>query len=95
MNISKICIHIIEGIINHSFFHSNEHINEVSKRRLKICSSCVYNSKNVNSKKIKRTFKSFMFRRPDDYCILCKCNLKLKSKCLHCECDLLKWKKEK
>lgn len=66
----------------------------LSKKRLSICNSCIYNSKNFYADDNHR--KSFIkkiisFVRKDSYCILCSCNIKLKTKCKECHCDMNKW----
>jgi len=86
---------IFEALTNHLFHSNDPQINKISKERLKICADCLYNSKNKQDKQKRIFLQRIFIKRPDAYCMLCHCNLKLKSKCLHCECDLLKWRKEK
>ena len=70
---------IINGVSNSLkfFFLSKDKKNEIKRRRL-ICSKCEFNSKNVDIK----TY------RLDVHCILCSCNIKLKTASLISNCGM-------
>lgn len=55
-----------------------EKILEVSAKRLEICHSCEFHSKNTKG----------ALERLYDHCTLCKCPDKSKSSCLSCRCAL-------
>lgn len=73
---------VYEGWRNHKFPPSElkEIIKKVSDERMAVCEGCEFNSK------FHKTI------RPDVHCVECGCTLSAKTKCLSCECPLLKWK---
>jgi hypothetical protein len=73
---------ILEGAWNSIFV--KERVEEVAIDRLKICNECPHNSNTAQ----KNGYKTF---RPDYHCILCGCDLHMKTRCLSCECPVKKW----
>lgn len=55
-------------------------IETTSATRMEICNNCEFHSKN------------HLTVRPDAHCTNCGCTLSAKTKCLSCNCPLLKWK---
>lgn len=62
---------------------SDEEIEEITRRRL-ICESCPFNSKNAKD----NPAINYKNNRLDDHCILCSCNIHLKTECLDCNCGI-------
>lgn len=67
---------IYEGWRNQLFppSHLKKIIESVARRRRNICNVCEHNSK------LHSTF------RPDIHCVICKCTLSAKTRCLSCDC---------
>jgi hypothetical protein len=60
-----------------------DELEEITKRRL-ICEECPFNSKNAKESKT----IAYDSKRLDDHCIMCGCNLHLKTECLDCNCGI-------
>ena len=73
-----------EGWKNHILPEDNQKafIEHVYQKRMSVCESCEYHSKNHFS------------IRPDAHCTNCGCTLSAKTKCLTCECPVKKWLSE-
>jgi hypothetical protein len=56
-----------------------------SKSRTDVCLGCEHHSENAKRNK---GYKSV---RPDHHCVECGCTLAAKTRCLSCECPLMKW----
>jgi hypothetical protein len=74
---------IFEGIRNAAFppEQLKELIQTTMEERMQICQNCPLASMNKPGARY----------RPDDYCTVCGCNLKLKTQCLSCKCPQGKW----
>jgi hypothetical protein len=66
---------ILEGAFNSVFI--NKEIEKVSEYRLEICNNCPNFSENR-----KKNDPNFSTIRPDEFCTLCGCNTKMKSRSL-------------
>lgn len=77
-------LQVYEGWRNYLFppEELKKQIDRVAKERMKICSSCSYNSK------FHKTI------RPDEHCTECGCPLVAKVRCLSCKCGVDKWQAE-
>ena len=62
--------------------HLKRMIEDVATLRMDVCRECKHNSRNKEERNV----------RPDEYCTICKCTLSAKTRCLACNCPLLKWK---
>ena len=74
---------IIEGTFNSIFV--KQEIEEIAKERDQICRECPMNS---DLQKKLNKYKTF---RPDFHCVVCGCDLHLKTRALSQECPLGKW----
>ena len=62
---------ITTGAINSLII--NEEVEKMASDRISICRSCPYNSENQKKAGVKIT-------RPDEHCVICGCNLHLKTR---------------
>lgn len=69
---------ILEGAINK--IQAKEEIVKLAKERKAICNTCPFNSANMNPEYHKGSM------RIDEHCVLCGCNLQLKTYSLHSQC---------
>jgi len=63
---------------------SKDEQDEIIRRRL-ICESCEFNSKNA------KELSNYETKRIDDHCILCGCNIDLKTGSLMSNCGIESW----
>lgn len=68
------------------YFFKNKKVEIIAKKRKVICDLCLSNS--TVMKKLDDTFKPI---RVDEYCLECKCNLKLKQRSLKSKCPNNLW----
>lgn len=78
---------ILEGIINK--IQAKEEITKIANERKEICKSCPLNSDNA------KEILKYSSERIDYHCILCGCNIELKTHSLSSECPANppKWNK--
>lgn len=75
---------ILSAIYNILFNHKQ--IKRIRNKRKQICDTCT-----MNSKVLKEQFKGVKFRRKDEHCTLCQCNLFLKQYSLKTKCPNNLW----
>lgn len=89
---------IAEGIKNRIF--KKQHIEELATHRQEICKDCIwYSEKYRNDEEIPEVItkirgedvRSTVTGRPDAHCINCGCNVATKTRCLSCNCPILRW----
>lgn len=74
---------ILNGAWNSLFI--KESVEAVHKERMEVCRKCSYNSETMKKESDYKTF------RPDFHCVICGCNLDMKTRCMACECPEKKW----
>src|SRR5688572_28217843 len=82
-------LHILEGIKN-SIFVKDE-VEKIAAVRYELCKACPKNSKN-SGQDFFDPGKYYSKKRPDEHCSMCACNLHAKTRSLHTNCPIEKWK---
>jgi hypothetical protein len=78
---------ILEGTWNSIFIRKE--IEQIAQDRNKICKGCSMNSDH------QKKFNKYKTFRPDFHCVVCGCDLHLKTRALSQECPLGKWGAQK
>jgi hypothetical protein len=77
---------ISNGLYTSLIFHFlNKNEQQVIKNRRNICATCPYMSENYKKLGV------YSSNRKDKHCSICKCNIKLKTACLKCNCGIEKY----
>lgn len=83
MNVIKNADKIVKGAVNAVMIKRlKKDLQKVIEERRSICGLCEYNSKNA----VEAGW--YQSERPDDHCVMCDCNIKMKTASLDSSCGI-------